>query len=102
MSRDDGDTTEYQRSEAGYECEPARSRDIPGEGQRSHSCTGKACLQQRDALPAGDREIYGNARRDGNERQEKGLMKAHMALVAMCAEISQKKSDRQALLKDLG
>ncbi len=90
MSCHDGDTTEYQRSEAGYECEPAGSREITGERQRSHSRAGKARLPQRDALPARGRETYSHTRRDGDERQEKGLMKAHMALVAMCAEISQK------------
>jgi hypothetical protein len=98
VTRDDRETTEYQCSQAGYECKAARSREIAGEGQRGHGRARQTRFAQREALPARHRD----ARRDGNQRQEKWFMKAHMALVAMCAGISQEKSKRQALLKDLG
>jgi hypothetical protein len=95
MSRYYRRTGEDKRSERGRESDPARSCKIADQRQQGHGCACNAGFGQRDWLFGG----YSHAGCNRGEWQQERLMKAHMALVAMCAGISQR--NRQAL-NDVG
>lgn len=84
-SGDNCDAREDKRSQAGGEGKAARWRKVSDQGECAHGCRRQTCVPQRDWLLTG----YRYASRDRSERQEKGLMEAHMTLVAMCAGNSQ-------------